>query len=249
MTTLKMSEIAKVRECYSASGYVVVRGVVSGDLVREAEQHVHATIAQHPGVPFDKLHQSPLYLEDPFYLRLCRQPHLLDIAEQILGPDLALFATGYIIKSPASDMTVLWHQDGSYWPLEPMEVCTLWLAITESGKHNGCMRVIPGTQRMDLQSLAERKDKSSLLGTSLDESLVDESQAVDLELEPGDVSLHHPHIIHGSNANESPTRWRLNLVIRVIASSTRITDPAWPGVFHLRGQRREDVNQYLPEPA
>jgi ectoine hydroxylase-related dioxygenase (phytanoyl-CoA dioxygenase family) len=209
---------------------------------------VHATIAEHPGVPFDKLHQIPLYREDPFYLRLCRQPHLLDIAEQILGPDLALFATGYIIKSPGSDMAVLWHQDGSYWPLEPMEVCTLWLAITESKRRNGCMRVIPGTHRMDLQALRERTDRPSLLGTSVDDSVVDEAQAVDLELEPGDISIHHPNIIHGSNPNGSAD-WRLNLVIRVIAASTKVTNPAWPGVFHLRGRRREDVNRYLPEPA
>jgi ectoine hydroxylase-related dioxygenase (phytanoyl-CoA dioxygenase family) len=101
---------------------------------------------------------------------------------------------------------------------------------------------------MDLQALQERKDQASLLGNSMDESLVDETKAVNLELNPGDVSMHHPNVIHGSNSNQSPTQWRLNLVIRVIASSTRITDPQWPGVFHLRGQRREDVNRYLPEP-
>ncbi len=248
MISLNTSENAKVRDCYDASGYVVVRGVVSGDLVCEAEQHVHATIAAHPGVPFDKLHQIPLYREDPFYLRLCRQSNVLDIAEQSIGPNLALFATGYIIKSPGSDMAVLWHQDGSYWPLEPMEVCTIWLAITESDRQNGCMRVIPGTHRMELQALKERNDKVSLLGTSLDESLVDESLAIDLELNPGDVSMHHPNIIHGSNPNGSIDRWRLNLVIRVIAASTKVTHTAWPGVFHLRGKRREDINRYLPEP-
>jgi len=73
------------------------------------------------------------------------------------------------------------------------------------------------------------------------------SQAVDLGLNPGDVSVHHPNIIHGSNPNTSPTQWRLNLVARVIASTTRITDPDWAGVFHLRGRRREDISRYLPE--
>ncbi len=249
MSTLTLPQLDQVAPAYERDGYVIVRNVVSCELMREAEQHVHATIARHPGVAFDKLHQMPFYREDPFYLRLIRQPQLLDIAAQSLGPDLALFATGYIIKSPGSSMAVLWHQDGSYWPLEPMEVCTLWLAITESKVFNGCMRVIPGTQHLDLQALKERKDKESLLGTSMDESLVDKSKAVDLELDPGDVSMHHPNVIHGSNANQSPTHWRLNLVIRVIASSTKITDPNWPGVFHLRGQRRPDVNRYLPEPA
>lgn len=249
MSALTLDQLDQVRPAYERDGYVIVRHVVPRARMKDVERHVHATIARHPGLSFDKLHQLPLYREDPFYLRLVREPQLLDIAAQSLGPDLALFATGYIIKSPGSSMAVLWHQDGSYWPLEPMEVCTLWLAITESKVHNGCMRVIPGTQHMDLQALRERKDKDSLLGTSMDESLVDETQAVNLELDPGDVSMHHPNVIHGSNANQSPTAWRLNLVIRVIRSTTKITDPNWPGVFHLRGQRRPDVNPYLPEPA
>lgn len=238
-----------LRARYDRDGYLIVRDVVAPEWIRDAEAHVHATIAQHPGVPFDRLHQLPLYREDPFYLALVRQPGLLDLAEAILGPDLALFATGYIIKSPASRLEVLWHQDGSYWPLEPMEVCTLWLAITESTLANGCMRVIPGTQNLDLQALRERRDRESLLGNSIDDALVDERRAVDLVLEPGDVSIHHPNLIHGSNANASPDQWRLNLVVRVIAATTRITDPNWPGVFPLRGARREDINRYLPEPA
>ena len=245
---MQRSQLDEIRPAYERDGYVIVRNIVARDRMAAAEQHVHATLAQHPGVAFDKLHQMPFYHTDPFYLQVIRQPQLLDLAAQSLGPDLALFATGYIIKSPSSSMAVLWHQDGSYWPLEPMNVCTLWLAITESKIHNGCMRVIPGTQHMDLQALQERKDQASLLGNSMDESLVDEAKAVNLELNPGDVSMHHPNVIHGSNSNQSPTQWRLNLVIRVIASSTRITDPQWPGVFHLRGQRREDVNRYLPEP-
>ncbi|MEZ5278406.1 MAG: phytanoyl-CoA dioxygenase family protein [Opitutaceae bacterium] len=248
-TMSSITQLKRIRSAYERDGYVVVRNVVSRELMQEAEQHVHATIARHPGLSFAKLHQIPLYLEDPFYLRLVRQEPLLDIAAESLGPNLALFATGYIIKSPGSSMEVLWHQDGSYWPLDPMEVCTLWVAITESKVFNGCMRVIPGTQHMDLQALRERRDRESLLGTSMDESLVDESKAVDLELEPGDVSMHHPNIIHGSNANKSPTHWRLNLVIRIIAASTKVTDPNWPGVFHLRGEPREDVNRYLPEPV
>ena len=107
MSSLQLNQLDQLRPAYERDGYVIVRNVVSRDRMREAEQHVHATIARHPGMAFDKLHQIPLYREDPFYLRLVRHPHLLDIAEQALGPDLALFATGYIIKSPGSSMAVL----------------------------------------------------------------------------------------------------------------------------------------------
>lgn len=243
-----MDDLGSVRDDYARDGYVVARAVVGPQWVRAADEHVRATIARHAEVPYARLHQIPFWREDPFYLNLVRQPGMLDLAERFLGPDLALFAAGYIVKAPASAMEVLWHQDGSYWPLEPMEVCTLWLAITESDAGNGCMRVIRGSHTMDLQALRERRDRESLLGNAIDDAMVDESQAVDLELAPGDVSVHHPNIVHGSRANAAPDRWRLNLVARVIAASTRVTDPNWPGVHHLRGRRREDVNRYLPDP-
>jgi ectoine hydroxylase-related dioxygenase (phytanoyl-CoA dioxygenase family) len=242
-------DVHHVRDSYARDGYVIIRNVGDPALIRAAEAHVHRTIAAHPDKTYDEIHKTCFYVTDPFYLRLVRQPRLLDIASALLGPDLALFATGYIIKGPGNSSAVLWHQDASYWALEPMEVCTLWLAITPSNPANGCMRVIPGTQTMSVQALKPRSGVRNMLDSSMDESLVDESKAVDLVLNPGDVSVHHPNIIHGSNPNTSPTQWRLNLVARVIASTTRITDANWVGVFHLRGRRREDINRYLPDPV
>ena len=87
---------------------------------------------------------------DPFMHRLVGDERLVDIAEQFLGPNIALFAAHYIAKPPGDGRAVQWHQDGSYWPLEPMEVTTLWVAGTVSTLENGCMRVLPGTQNKHL---------------------------------------------------------------------------------------------------
>lgn len=238
-----------VQEQYNRDGYVIVRDVVEAPRAAEAKQHALATWARYPDDTQEQLHSRPLWLEDGFYHRFVQQPRLLDLAEAILGPDLALFATGYIIKPPSAQMAILWHQDGSYWPLDPMEVCTLWVALTPSTPENGCMRVIPGTQNLNLQQMQTRTDVRNLLNSEIDSRLVDDTRAVDLELQPGDVSIHHPNIIHGSNANTSRDQWRINLVVRVISAHTRVTDPNWKGVFHLRGTRREDVNTYLPTPG
>jgi hypothetical protein len=82
----------------------------------------------------------------------------------------------------------------------------------------------------------------------MDESLVDESKAADIILAPGDVSIHHPNVIHGSNANASP-KWRRGLTIRYIPTSTQIiSDGQWPSAFLLRGKAVEGVNSYLPFP-
>ena len=237
-----------LRSAYQRDGFVVVRGALPADRVAEIEAHCRATIASHPTLDYAQLHAKPLWFEDPFYVGVAREPALVRTAQAILGPDISLFAAGYIVKEPRGEMEILWHQDGSYWPLDPMEVCTLWVAVTESDPGNGCMRVLPGTQLLDLQKLRDRPERNSLLGSSVDDGLVDESLAVDLILAPGDLSVHHPNIVHGSNANQSD-RWRINLVVRVIAAGTRVTAPDWPGVFPLAGRPRPDINRQLLDPT
>jgi ectoine hydroxylase-related dioxygenase (phytanoyl-CoA dioxygenase family) len=143
----------------------------------------------------------------------------------------------------------LWHQDGAYWPLEPMDVVTLWLAIDPSVPENGCMYVIPGTQVMDLQQMHPTPGGQNVLGSAMEDDKVDAERAIDIVLQPGDVSVHHPNIVHGSNANTSTLR-RCGLTIRYIPTSTRIVsdERRWPSAFLLRGQPVAGVNEYLPWP-
>lgn len=128
-----------------------------------------------------------------------------------------------------------------------MNVVTLWLAVDDATVENGCLRVIRGSHTMNLQELQERDDVESVLGTSMDDALVDETQAVDCALQAGGVEVHHPNIIHGSEANNSPHR-RAGLTIRYIPTSTRIVAPDWPCAFLLRGDAVPGVNDYLPFP-
>jgi len=129
-----------------------------------------------------------------------------------------------------------------------MEVVTLWLAVDASTPENGCMRVIPGTQTVELQEMRARTDVTNVLNSEIDPALVDEARAVDLVLQPGDVSVHQPNIIHGSNANNSPLR-RAGLTIRYIPTTTRIDVVGqWPCAFLLRGAAVPGVNTYLPRP-
>src|ERR1044071_861330 len=147
-----------------------------------------------------------LVANDPFWIRLVSDDRLLDVAEQFIGPNIALFASHYLSKPPHDGMPVLWHQDGSYWPLEPMRVVTLWLAVDDSTPENGCMRVIPRTQHDTLKKMKPRNDVANVLSSGMDDAEVDESKAVNVILKAGDVSVHHPNLIHGSNPNVSPKR-------------------------------------------
>ncbi len=235
----------KLLDQYNRDGYVIARNVIDADLIREASDHVEWLTKKNPDRRPEQLWQD-LIPQDPFWVRLVGDDRLLDVAQEFIGPNIALFASHYISKPPRDGMAVLWHQDGSYWPLEPMNVVTVWLAVDDSTPENGCMRVIPGTQHLKLQKPQERKDVTNVLNSAIDPSFVDESKAVDVILKAGDVSIHHPNVIHGSNANLSPRR-RCGLNIRYIPTTTRITCP-WGCDFLLRGKAVPGINDYKPYP-
>jgi len=235
----------KLIDQYDRDGYVVVRNVLDPDLIREASGHVEWLMRNNPGRRPEQLWQD-LIPNDPFWVRLISDDRLLDVAQEFIGPNIALFASHYLCKPAGTGLPVLWHQDGSYWPLDPMEVVTLWLAVDDSMPVNGCMRVIPGTQHLKLQKLNSNKTVTNVLESEIDPSFVDETKAVDIVLKAGDLSVHHPNVIHGSNANTSSLR-RCGLTIRYIPTSTRITTP-WGCDFLLRGKAVPGVNDYKPRP-
>ena len=247
MERTQQEAVSEARAQYERDGYVVIRGVVDAGLVREAREHVDWLREKNPRLRAEQLGHT-LMTDDPFWVRLVGDERLLDVAQQFIGPDIGLFASHYIAKPPFDGQAVLWHQDGSFWPLDPMEVTTLWLAVDDSTPENGCMRVIPGSHRAPLQAMVARTDVANVLSAALDPALVDDSQAVDVVLKAGDVSIHHPNLIHGSNPNHS-SGWRRGLTIRYIPTSTRIiTEERWPSAFALRGSIRPGVNDYQPWP-
>ena len=232
---------------YHRNGYVVVTNAIDPELVRETSRHIDWLQQKHPDLRSENLHHR-LVASDPFWVRLISDDRLLDIAEAFIGSNIALFASHYISKPPIEGRPVLWHQDGSYWPLQPMEVVTLWLAVDDSTQENGCMQVIPGTHVTQLQEMKARPDTPSVLGSGMAEELVDTAKAVDVIVEAGGVSVHHPNLIHGSNPNTSSRR-RAGLTIRYIPTSTRIvSETTWPCAFLLRGEAEPDINDYQPKP-
>jgi hypothetical protein len=212
-----------LRAEYDATGLTVAPGAIDAGLAGEMVAHVHWLGQRYPDVRPEQLHHH-LLVDDPFVHRLAGDDRLLDIAEQFIGPDIALFAAHYIAKRPHTGQAVPWHQDGSYWPLEPMEVTTLWVAGTPSTPANGCMRVLTGTQHHDLAAHGELISvdaETNVLGEGLDPATIDDTDAVDVALAPGDVSIHDPCVVHGSNANTSD-EWRVGLTLRYIPTTTRV---------------------------
>ncbi|ANW05852.1 hypothetical protein LMTR13_25060 [Bradyrhizobium icense] len=188
-----------------------------------------------------KPHLLMMWLND-----LTRNSSILDAVEDLLGPDIMAWATGHFDKKPHDPSFVTWHQDGTYWGLSDPSVVTAWVALTPSNSENGCMRVIPGSHHHGQLPHRDTHDKDNLLSRGQDvEVNVDEAQAVDLELRPGQISLHHTMLIHGSKPNCSDTR-RLGITIRYVAAHVRRTSGFRDSATLVRGT--DKYRNFIAEP-
>jgi ectoine hydroxylase-related dioxygenase (phytanoyl-CoA dioxygenase family) len=154
---------------------------------------------------------------------LAHHPAILDAVEDVIGPDILCWTTNFFIKEAKSPGFVSWHQDATYWGLEPDDVVTAWVALTKSDLASGCMKVIPGTQKASQIPHVDTFHKDNLLSRGQEIAVaVDEGQAVDIVLQPGEISLHHIKLVHGSAPNLSDDR-RIGFALRYIPTHVRQT--------------------------
>ena len=134
---------------------------------------------------------------------LIRHPRILDAVEDVLGPNLLCWSSSFFIKEARDPAFVSWHQDSTYWGLSEPDVVTAWVAFSESSIESGAMRMVPGTHT---EQVAHRDTfaPDNLLSRGQEIMVeVDEARAVDVVLRPGEMSLHHVRMFHGSPPNRS----------------------------------------------
>ncbi len=155
----------------------------------------------------------------PWLGDLVRNSRLVDAIEDLYGPDLLCWTTNFFIKEAANPAFVSWHQDSTYWGLSKPDVVTAWVALTPSNRANGAMAYIPGTHLWDQVAHRDTFAQNNLLTRGQEVAVdVDESKAVTIDLAPGEISLHHVRLVHGSPANPSNDR-RIGFAIRYIPTS------------------------------
>lgn len=210
---------------YQDSGYVIPRYRLPGDAVSRLRDGVDQVLATYTDVAQEDLanpHMIPssgAAAANPF-LEAARNASVLDMVAQLLGPDLILWITRILCKPPVNGREVPWHQDGEYWPMRPLATCSVWVAIDPVSAENGCMRFIPGShQRQELYRHHTTDRKNLVLNLELDQDQFDESSAVNVELEAGQMSLHDVRLIHGSLANTSGRR-RAALIMRYMPATS-----------------------------
>jgi non-heme Fe2+,alpha-ketoglutarate-dependent halogenase len=173
-----------------------------------------------------------LHLFFDWAYQLVTHDALLNAVEDILGGDILIDGTLVFYKPPQDSSYVSWHQDSVYsgWHLTPST--SAWIALTTSHPSNGCMRVIPGSHKQGVLDHANASDDSNLLFRGERVQTVDESLAVDVVLQPGEMSLHHSNLIHGSNPNTSDEP-RIGFIVRFV---TNRIQPQERPLLRVRGE-------------
>ena len=184
-------------------------------------------------------YQGKVHLVLPFVRALVGKPEVLDAVESLIGPDILLWDCTFIVKEPGAATRVAWHQDLTYWALEPPPtVVSIWIAFSASTVESGCVKMLPCTHRHGQLAHAERFSDGNILsrGQEIGEG-IDPSAAVDVVLQPGEMSLHHGHVAHASQPNRSKDR-RIGLNAQYISSDTRPTSDVSGYALSLRGKKR-----------
>lgn len=233
-------------EAYKRDGYYFPIRVMPEQQAIAYRKRLEAHEAQ-AGEPLQGNLRHKTHLLFTWADELVHHPAILDVVEDVIGPDILCWTTNFFIKEPHSPGFVSWHQDSTYWGLDPDDVITAWIALSESTPESGCMKVIPGTHTETQLPHVDTFHENNLLSRGQEIAVeVDRSKAVDIVLKPGEISLHHIKLVHASDANNADYR-RVGLAIRYIPTyvrQTKIRDSA----TLVRGVDKYHNFDYEPRP-
>lgn len=223
MARLQSAEV----DHYHREGWVVPSWRLDSPRVAALAQSLEALLQANPGVRPEKLVSAHIEGDNGEgvrgsrdFLELARDPDIVDLVSGVVGDDLILWGCHVFCKPAHEGYETPWHQDGHYWPIRPLATCTVWLALEPSTRANGCLRVIPRSHAARQLHDHLHEDRSDLtLNQRLAAGSFDEGQAVDLELQPGQMSLHDVYMIHGAAANTSGQR-RTGVALRYMPSTS-----------------------------
>lgn len=156
----------------------------------------------------------------PFVDEIMRLPSIVDPVASILGGDLMVMGANFFVKEPQSAAFISWHQDLTYWGYDDASEVTAWVALSPATSASGCMRFVPGSHRTTVEH-RDTFDESNMLSRGQEVAVdVDEADAVEAVLRPGEMSLHHGHLFHASNPNTSTDR-RIGLALRFVTPAMK----------------------------
>jgi len=246
------------KEHYEEHGYVFPVRAFGAEEARDYRGRLEAAEAEAASRGDDEL-KALMYMQPSWVLdfvdEISRLPSIVEPVGAILGDDVILWNASLFVKEPRSKSYISWHQDLTYWGLDEAQEVTAWIALSDVTTANGCMKFVAGSHK---ESIAEHVDTfadDNLLSRGQEIAVeVDEDEAVHVRLNPGEMSLHHGQLIHGSSPNETDDR-RIGLALRYIHAGMRQQSEERPYARLITGEDRhghfdlQDRTRGVLEPA
>ncbi len=178
------------------------------------------------------------YLILPWAARIAKDPRVLDVVEDLIGPDILIWTSTFFIKEPNSPTLAAWHQDATYYGIAPAEPVTVWLALTDASVEAGCMEVLPlGGEKRQMHHVAHVVENSVNRSAQVIVEPLDEAGVQAMPLKAGEFSIHHGMTPHRSAPNSTGAR-RIGLGLNYIAPSVRPIGALRTGAMLVRGEDR-----------
>ena len=224
---------------YKNKGYISPVDALTSTEAKEIRDEIEKIEKNWPKA-LEGINRNYVHLISPVFNKVCLNKNILDAVESIIGKNILICGTTLFIKNPKEKGFVSFHQDAKYIGLEPHNWVTVWVAITDANEKNGCMRMLPGSHKENLKHHEENFDENNLLtrGQTIKNVSLDKTEPVILKA--GQMSLHHPKIVHGSSLNHSDDR-RIGFVIQSYIGSN--VDQVL-GKMYVQKARGEDKYKY-----
>ena len=197
---------------YNDEGFISPINIFPKDKAREIRNEIELIENKMP----EELKNSGRYnahLVSPLLDEVTHNSKILDAVQSLIGKNILVCGTTLFIKNPNEKGFVSYHQDAKYIGLEPHNWVTAWVAITDSNEKNGCMRMWSGSHKDNLRDHDQKFNEGNLLTRGQTVKNVPKEKTTPLVLEAGQMSLHHPTVVHGSDLNKSNDR-RIGFVIQ-----------------------------------
>ena len=235
-TTLTQEQLA----FYQEKGYLLPQKQLFSKSKQDALINIFEEHLENKGTKLSDELDTP-HFRDERLLDFLLAPEVLAVVESLIGPHIGLFSSHFISKEPGKGRRTPWHEDSAYWEgkFDRLDkIVTIWLAIDNSNRTNGCMGVVPGTHTHGFSEYETVEDpENSTFTTEIKKGTFDLNDVVWLELEKGQYSLHDARIIHGANANTSKNR-RCGYTMRYFALDMKFNESNNPNhkLYHVKGE-------------
>ena len=229
-------------------GYFFPVSLLNEVEVYEIRRHLE-TFEAEQGHPLEGGQRSHAHLLFPWLYSLVSHHKILDVVEDLVGPNILCWGSIFWTKEAQSASFVSWHQDITYWGLTDGDVVNVWVALSPANETSGCMSVLPGSHLQPTMPHKDRYHQDNMLTRGQEIAVeVDASKTVPMPLKAGEMSLHDIRIAHGSGPNRSDDR-RIGFSIQYIPTCVRQAKSDLDYASLVRGQDDYGHFTLVPPPA